>query len=87
MKNTTKIISALTIALTLLMNLASCSEEMDKSNRYTFTGETIADFILNREERFSNMITILKLAEPEDVICISGSLYMIGEVRHLLGLC
>ena len=31
--------------------------------------------------------TILKLAEPEDVICISGSLYMIGEVRHLLGLC
>ena len=24
---------------------------------------------------------------PEDVVCVTGSLYMIGEVRHLLGLC
>ena len=24
---------------------------------------------------------------PEDVVCACGSLYMIGEVRHLLGLC
>lgn len=24
---------------------------------------------------------------PEDVVCVCGSLYMIGEVRHLLGLC
>lgn len=31
--------------------------------------------------------TILGLAKPEDVVCICGSLYMIGEVRHLLGLC
>lgn len=31
--------------------------------------------------------TVLRLAGPEDVVCISGSLYMIGEVRHLLGLC
>ena len=30
---------------------------------------------------------ILSLAEADDVICICGSLYMIGEVRHLLGLC
>ncbi len=31
--------------------------------------------------------TVLKLAGPEDVVCITGSLYMIGEVRHQLGLC
>lgn len=30
---------------------------------------------------------VLALADPEDVVCICGSLYMIGEVRHLLGLC
>ena len=24
---------------------------------------------------------------PQDVVCACGSLYMIGEVRHLLGLC
>ena len=30
---------------------------------------------------------VLSLAESGDVVCICGSLYMIGEVRHLLGLC
>ena len=29
----------------------------------------------------------LAAAEPEDVVCVCGSLYMIGEARHLLGLC
>ena len=31
--------------------------------------------------------TALKLAGEDDVICVCGSLYMIGAVRHLLGLC
>jgi len=31
--------------------------------------------------------TVLSLAGTDDVVCICGSLYMIGEVRHLLGLC
>ncbi|MGE4276281.1 MAG: folylpolyglutamate synthase/dihydrofolate synthase family protein [Lawsonibacter sp.] len=30
---------------------------------------------------------VLAMAGPEDVVCICGSLYMIGEVRHILGLC
>lgn len=30
---------------------------------------------------------ILALAGPEDVVCICGSLYMVGEARHVLGLC
>ena len=29
----------------------------------------------------------LAAAGPKDVVCACGSLYMIGEVRHLLGLC
>ena len=31
--------------------------------------------------------TSLRMAAPDDVICACGSLYMIGEMRHLLGLC
>lgn len=31
--------------------------------------------------------TILAQSSPEDVICACGSLYMVGELRHLLGLC
>ena len=30
---------------------------------------------------------VLAEAGPEDAACVCGSLYMIGEVRHLLGLC
>lgn len=31
--------------------------------------------------------TVLDQCAPEDVICACGSLYMVGELRHLLGLC
>ncbi len=58
-----KIMSAFIAALILGTGFISCSDDIDKSNRYTFTGETIADFILNREDRFSHMIKILKQAE------------------------
>ena len=30
--------------------LSSCTEEIDQRNRYTFTGETIADYLQNRED-------------------------------------
>ena len=42
--------------------LLACTEEIDKSNRYTFTGETVADFLLNRSEKYSHMITLMKRA-------------------------
>ena len=29
----------------------------------------------------------LRLAEPDDAICAWGSLYSVGELRHILGLC
>ena len=44
----------------LFILFISCREEIDKSNRYTFTGETVADFLLNRSEKYSHFITILK---------------------------
>ena len=52
--------------------LVSCSEEIDTSNRYTFTGETIADFVLNREDRFSHMIKILKQADMFGLLSTYG---------------
>ncbi len=30
---------------------------------------------------------VLRLAREDDVICACGSLYLLGEIRHLLGLC
>ena len=44
----------------VMLSLLSCREEIDKSNRYTFTGETVADFLLSRNEEYSHFITILK---------------------------
>ncbi len=38
-----RILYILAIALSFL----DCTDEIDKSNRYTFTGETVADFITN----------------------------------------
>ena len=54
-----RILYILTIALSIL----ACREEIDKSNRYTFTGETVADFMLNRSEEYSHFTQILKRAE------------------------
>lgn len=43
--------------------LAACEEDIDKSNRYTFTNETIADYLENRSEMFSSIIKIYEQAE------------------------
>ena len=46
------------------MGLPSPTSEITSlSNRYTFTGETMADYLLNRSEKYSHMITLLKRAE------------------------
>lgn len=39
------------------------------------------------ESTAEGMETVLRLAKADDVVCVCGSLYMIGELRHLLGLC
>ena len=49
--------------LALALSIVACTEEIDKSNRYTFAGETVADFMLNRSEKYSHFITLLKRAE------------------------
>ena len=53
--NMKRILYILAIALSIL----ACTDEIDKSNRFTFTGETMADYLLNRSEKYSHMITLL----------------------------
>ena len=55
----TKFLAIISIATA---TLCACSDDIDQSNRYTFTGETIADFLQNREETYSSFIHILKKA-------------------------
>ena len=52
------------VALTIFAGLfqTSCLQEMAPGNRYTFTGETIAEFLEGREETFSDFIYCLKQA-------------------------
>ena len=54
-----KIILIIVAALSFL----ACTEEIDMSNRYTFTGETVADYMSNRSEKYSHMIYIFKKAK------------------------
>ena len=48
--------------LALALSIAACTDDIDKSNRYTFTGETVADFMLNRSDKYSHFINLLKRA-------------------------
>ena len=51
--------------LIILMILATvaCTDDIDKSNRFTFTGETIADYLLNRSDKYSHFTGLLERAE------------------------
>ena len=55
---TKRILYILAISLSIL----ACTDEIDKSNRFTFTGETMADYLLNRSDRYSHFINLLKRA-------------------------
>ena len=49
--------------LALALSILACTDDIDKSNRFTFTGETVADYLLNRSDRYSHFINLLKKAE------------------------
>ena len=49
--------------LAIALSIIACTDEIDKSNRFTFTGETMADYLLNRSDKYSHFINILKRAE------------------------
>ena len=48
--------------LALALSIVACTDDIDKSNRFTFTGETVADYMLNRSDKYSHFINLLKRA-------------------------
>jgi len=61
------------LMLPALLGLASCKEDIDESNLYTFTGETIEDYLANREDQFSNFNYILKRAGLDKLMASYGT--------------
>lgn len=52
--------------------LSSCVEDPNESNLYTFTGETIEDFLINRNEQFSSFNYILSRVELDQLLSSYG---------------
>ena len=79
-----------------LMAYLTDQAKLKRSNDFTipFNRQELADYLHGLgiqadacETTEQGIQQALALAGPEDVVCACGSLYMIGEVRHLLGLC
>jgi len=51
----------------------SCKEDIDESNLYTFTGETIEDYLSNRSERFSSFNYILGRIGYDKILSAYGT--------------
>ena len=51
----------------------SCKEDIDESNLYTFTGETIEDYLTNRSEQYSNFNYILKRIGYDKILSAYGT--------------
>ena len=49
--------------LAIALSIVACTDDIDKSNRYTFTGETVADYMLNRSDKYSHFINLLERAQ------------------------
>ena len=56
-----------------LSTLASCKEDIDESNLYTFTGETIEDYLVNRSDRFSSFNYILSRIGYDKILSAYGT--------------
>ena len=66
----------LSIFIFLYLNILifnSCKEDIDESNLYTFTGETIEDYLENRAEQYSNFNYILKRIGYDKILAAYGT--------------
>ena len=69
-KNTIWFFAALTA---LQFTISSCSDELTKERYYTFTGEMLTDYLQNRDNKYSDFITVLKRAEIYDLLTTYGT--------------
>jgi uncharacterized surface protein with fasciclin (FAS1) repeats len=53
--------------------VTSCKEDIDESNLYTFTGETIEDYLTNRSEKFSSFNYILSRIGYDKILAAYGT--------------
>ena len=51
----------------------ACKEDIDESNLYTFTGETIEDYLANRSEQFSSFNYILQRIGYDKILSAYGT--------------
>lgn len=68
-----KRISILLLSCLSILGFNSCKEDIDESNLYTFTGETIEDYLTNRSERFSSFNYILKRIDYDKILSAYGT--------------
>ena len=59
------------IICTAIIN--SCTEKIDESNLYTFTGETIEDYLVNRNDQFSDFNYVLKRTGYDKILSAYGT--------------
>ncbi|MBQ9654945.1 MAG: fasciclin domain-containing protein [Prevotella sp.] len=63
---------AVAVLLASTALLASCKEDIDESNLYTFTGETIEDFLTNRSDEYSSFNYILTRIGYDKILSAYG---------------
>jgi uncharacterized surface protein with fasciclin (FAS1) repeats len=65
--------SILIFSLFTLIAFNGCKEDIDESNLYTFTGETIEDYLVNRNDRFSSFNYILSRIGYDKILAAYGT--------------
>lgn len=76
-----KSLAALSVCVALCCTC--CTEEIDQSNRYTFIGETVVDYLENRSETFSSFLHILDHAYVGKA-SVDGDISKVATARNLL---
>ena len=77
-----------------LLPLAKAFITITPDSQRALQAQALADYLRGEGAEAHSCETVqqgmekaLSMAGPEDVVCVCGSLYMIGEARHVLGLC
>lgn len=71
------------LSVCVAMCCTCCTDDIDQSNRYTFTGETVIDYLENRSEIFSSFLYILDHAYIGRAGS-DGDLSKVATARNLL---
>ena len=70
---TTRLLAAAAVLILHSSFFISCKEDIDESNLYTFTGETIEDYLANRSDRFSSFNYILSRIGYDKILAGYGT--------------